>query len=166
MILKDTNISRLILEHVQTEKTAEKKSVGKVCVKDAKRISQGLSKVAGLAYKEGAFHSVQEMRKIAANDMTDLVETLESVQGRGSELEKAAEVRTIIDDLVNIGQVDQYNAEEKVAELMEKDLKQLEIVKEAMKMVENGKDGNVFFEIEKDATVSDGKKGIFDSVIA
>jgi hypothetical protein len=165
MILRDTNISRLILEQIQTEKTAEKKPAGKVCVEDARRISKGLFKVAGLPYKEKVFHSVQEMMKIASKYMEDLVISLESVRKRNSDLEKVAEVRAIMDDMLKIGQVDQYSVEEKVAELMKKDQKELEIIKEAMKMIENGKDGNVFFELEKEASASGGKKGMFDNLL-
>jgi len=165
MILKDTNIGRLILEHLQTEKTASKKTDKSVCVEDAKKISEGLSKVASLPYKKEAFNSLQELMKIASEYLGNFAETFKSVQSRNSELEKAAEVRVIMDDMVRIGQVDQYTVEEKIAELMNKSVNELEIVKEAMKMIENGKNGNMFFELEKDATASEGKRGMFDSVL-
>jgi hypothetical protein len=48
---------------------------------------------------------------------------------------------------------------------MNKDARHIEIVKEAMKMVKGGHQGNMFFEIEKEASLPKGKSGIFDSVI-
>jgi hypothetical protein len=167
VVLKDTSIGRLILEQLTTEKTAGKKCTGKVHVEDAKRISSGLKKVAELPYKEEVYRSVQEMMKIASGYMTDLVEALESVKARNSDLEKAAEVRVVIDDMARFGGIDEYNVEEKVAELMGKTAQELSIIKEAIKMVQNGKEGNQFFEIEKDASTSSNvKKGIFDGVVS
>jgi len=165
MVLKDTNLGRLILDNISEEKTAESKPVKKVCMKDVKRISDGLAKVAGLPYKEEAYKSVQEIMKIASGCIGELVNSLESLESRNFGLEKAAEVRVLIDDMIKSGSVHEDNAEEKVTELMEKDSGQLEVIKEAMNMLKNGKEGNVFFELEKEASVSGQKLGMFDNVI-
>ena len=165
MFLKDTNIGRLILDNVETEKTAEKKNTGKVCI-EAKRISVGLTKVAGLPYNEEVYRSVQEMLKIASSCMTDLVQSFESVENRNSELEKVADIRVVVEDMASLGKIDEYNAEEKVAELMQKSDRELSIIKEATKMVLNGNDGNKFFELEKDANVSTSQKvGMFEGLL-
>jgi len=167
MFLKDTNVGRLILEQVQIEKTAAKKDTSQVCIADAKQISEGLSKVAGLPYKEETYHSLQQMIKLASENMTQLVDVLESVQERNSELEKAAEVRILIEDMVKVGQLDEYNIEDAVTELMSKDDRERSIIKEAFKMSQsqNGTEGNRFFELEKDANLSDGRRGMFDGVL-
>ena len=167
MVLKDTDIGRLILDNLSTEKTAESKTCNVTSVEDAKKISGGLAKIASLPYKEEVYNSVQEIMKIASEVIGELAESFESSQNRTSELEKAAEVRSLIDEMVKIGSVDEYNVDEKVVELMKKSDHQLSITKEAMKLVKDGKEGNVFFdETEKNASVSsDTRKGMFDSVI-
>ena len=165
MFLKDTNIGRLILEQLQTEKTASVDNVGKVCVDDAQRISKGLLKVAGFPHQEETYTSVQEMMKIASRYMTNLSSAFKSVQSRNSDLEKAAEVRELIDEIANVGGVDEFSVREKIAELMSKTPRELEIIKEATKMFQNGKEGNTFFEIEKTSSVSSSsRRSIFDGV--
>ena len=165
MILKDTSVGRLIFENLSTEKTAGTKPAEKFCTEDVKKISNGLLKVANLPYKEEVYRSVQEMMKISSECINDLVSSLESAKTRNLDLEKAAEVRVVIDDMVKFGAVDENDLEEKIAELLEKDANQLSIIKEALKLVSNGKEGNVFFEIEKDAGTTDTKAGMFDSVV-
>ena len=70
-------------------------------------------------------------------------------------------------EMVKVGKIDEFNIEDKIAELMEKTPTQLEVTKEAMKLIKEGKEGNVFDETEKDASYSSSeeKKGMFDSVI-
>lgn len=167
MVLRDTDIGRLILDNLSTEKTAESKTPNTPSVEDVEKISSGLAKIAGLPYKEEVYNSVQEAMKIASEVIGEFAESFKSVQNRTSELEKAAEVRILIDDMVKEGSIDEYNVEEKVAELMEQDDHQLLVTKEAMKLIKDGKEGNVFGVIEKNASVSsDTKKGMFDSVIS
>ena len=167
MVLKDTDIGRLILDNLSSEKTAESKESKKLDVNGAKRISEGLAKVAVLPYKEEVYNSVQEIMKIASETISELTESFESFNDRTSELEKAAEVRSLIDEMIKIGSVDDFNIDDKVAELMKKSTEQLEVTKEAMKLIKSGKEGNVFDdETEKNAaTLSSDKKGIFDSII-
>jgi len=165
MILPDTNIGRLILDNMSTEKTANLKPDNTPSIEEARNISSGLAKVASIPYKEETFDSLQEIIKIASKCIGDLVDSLEGTNSRNSELEKVSEVRILIDDMANFGHVDEHSIEEKVAELMDKSEEELSIVKEAMKMVGSGKQGNVFFELEKDAGVPSEKGGMFDSVI-
>ena len=167
MVLEGTDIGRLILDSMSSEKTAESKQIKEPSVDDARKISEGLAKIAALPYKEEVYNSVQEIMKIASESFGEFVNSFESIRGRISELEKAAEVRSLIDEMVKIGSIDEFSVEEKVAELMQKTLEQIEITKEAMKLVKEGKEGNVFDETEKDASYSSSgeKRGMFDAVI-
>jgi len=167
MVLKDTDIGRLILDHICGEKTAESKVIKEPNADEARKISSGLAKIASLPYKEEIYNSVQEIMKIASEVLGDITESLVLVKNRASDLEKAAEVRVLIDDMIKIGAVDEFNIDEKVTELMAKDANQLSITKEAMKIVKDRKEGNVFDETEKNANISssDYKKGMFDGVI-
>ena len=166
MVLKDTDIGRLILDSISTEKTAESKDSKAPDVDGARKISDGLAKVAALPYKEEVYNSVQEIMKIASATISELAESFETIKNRTSELEKAAEVRSMIDDMIKIGSVDEFNIDDKVAELMGKTAEQLEVTKEAMKLIKSGKQGNVFDETEKNASYNPSdKKGMFDSII-
>lgn len=166
MILKDTNIGRLILEHSSSViKTAELKNNNKPDIKDAKKISNGLAKIASIPYSEKSYASVQAIMKIASECIGELVNSLESTKLKASEFEKAAEVRILLDDMINSGSVDEFNIHEKIAELMKKNERQLDIIKEATKMIKGGKSENIFFEIEKDAATSSIKKEMFSGVI-
>jgi len=166
MFLNDTNLGRLILGELHQEKTAGSTTGKSADVSEARKISSGLNKVAGLTLREEAHDSIKEMMKMASECITDLVNSLESVEDRNSGLEKAAGIRILIDDMINRGQVDEYNAKEKIAELMSKDDNQILIIKEAMKMIENGKEGNIFFELDKEAAAEEGSKlGMFGNIL-
>ena len=103
--------------------------------------------------------------KFAAACISEAVSSLESTQVRSAGLEKAAGVRVILEDMVNAGLVNEDDLEEKVAELMEKDEHQLQVVREAIKL--SGKGGNVFFVNESEKTAGDKseKPGMFDGVV-
>ncbi|NVM20073.1 MAG: hypothetical protein HWN80_20410, partial [Candidatus Lokiarchaeota archaeon] len=62
MFLEDTDIGRLIAANTSTEKTAMSKK-SDFGPEESKKISDGLSKVANLPYKEGAYDSVCSMMK-------------------------------------------------------------------------------------------------------
>ena len=166
MVLRDTDIGRLILDHVSQEKTAAKVTK-EPNVNDARKISSGLAKIANLPYKEEVYNSVQEIMKIASEVLGEITESFDSIKNRASELEKAAEVRFLIDDMIKIGAVDEFNIDEKVDELMKKTANQLLVTKEALEIVKDRKEGNIFFdETEKNASISQSdKKGMFDGII-
>lgn len=166
MILKDTDIGRLILDKISIEKTAKSNKTSELDVSEAVMVSEGLTKAASLPYKEEAYGSVQEIMKIASEAINELVKSFESSQGRVSDLEKAAEVRSLVDDMIKIGSIDEYNIDDKVTELMLKTSEQLAITKEAMKLIGESRKGNVFGEEEKTAGASRSpEKGMFDDVI-
>jgi len=164
MILKDTSISRLIYENVSLEKTASKSTEQKY-VQDANKISESLIKVASLPYKEEVYNSVQEIMKIASECIKELKSSNEHALGRLSELEKAANVRVLAEDMIRSGVLGEDNLEEKVAELMSKTAHELDVTREALKLAQQSSaSGNSFFELEKEAGNNE-KTGMFDGII-
>jgi hypothetical protein len=166
MVFKTTDIGRLILEAVSSnQSTTVKTSSVSYSHDDAIKIAQGLSKVASFPYKEEAYQSTKEMMKIASQCIESMVHNLEESQARVQELEKAASVRNLLDDMLNAGMTDDSDVHEKIAELSKKTPRELEVIKEAIKLAAHGK-GMRFFEEAKD---SDGssmvKRGMFDDII-
>jgi hypothetical protein len=167
MLYEHTNIGRLILEHIcAQEKMA---SVQKPYdANEARRVSAGLDKIASFPYNEEVYGSVQSIIKMASDCIKGLCSAIESDKQKLAMLEKTAEVRALIDDMVNYGLVDDSNVMQKVAELIEETPQRLEIIKEAVKMTAGrvSENGNVFFEKQaEDAPKnSSAKKGMFDGV--
>lgn len=160
------NLGRLILNHLASEKPAEKTASEEYGIDEAKKISAGLAKISSYPYKEEVYGSVQEIMKIASDCLTYVAETLKSAQERTTDLEKAAEVRCLLDDLIQVGLADETDVEEKIAELMKKDQKDLDIIKEAIKIAQNGKGESLIFDkAANEQTSSSGTRGIFDGVL-
>lgn len=167
MLFKDTNIGRLILEQISMEKSASQ-DVPFDTTKAA-QVADGLAKVASYQYSEKVYSSVQEMMKIASKCLIDLKSAFDAAMEKNAQLQKAAEVQAIIEDMANSGLIGEHELREKIAELMSKSNDRLEVVKEAVKLASGGKIGNVFFnESEPALTKTAGKEklGMFDSVIA
>ena len=164
MISKDTNIGRIRLEHSSGIKTASKKNNETPDFDEASKVSEGLAKVASYPYSESTYTSVQEIMKIASERIGQLVDSLKSTIAKASELEKAAEVRILLDDMINNGSIDEMDIKEKVAKLMNKTPRELEIIKAASEMIDSGREGNIFFELEKNASVP-GKRDMFSGVV-
>ena len=74
MILPDTNLGRLILEHSSIIKTADKKNDKLPDIDEAKKVSSGLAKIASIQYSEKSYESVQEIMKIASDCIKDLID--------------------------------------------------------------------------------------------
>jgi hypothetical protein len=165
MLFKDTNLGRLILESIPMEKAANKKS--NFDTAEAVKIADGLSKVASYPYSEKVYQSVQEMMKIASECLYNLKSAFDQAVEKKASLEKAAEVRCIVEDMALNGLVGEYDVHEKVAELMSKNTHQLEVIKEATKLASGGKSGNVFStEDNSPSSKGSNKRGMFDTVIA
>ncbi len=167
MFLKETNIGRLILNAINQDgpsvivKTAYDQS-------EAKNISFGLQKVASLPYSPDVYTSVQEMMKLASKCLQESVNEIERLQARSAHLEKVAKVRSVIDEMFELGLIEADDVEQKIAELMKKDERGIEIVKTAMGLVKSRPNGNVFFEFDKNASESEQraeKRGMFDEVV-
>ena len=161
----DTNIGRLILNSISDGAT-EKRASAKVDVSEIRKVSGDLEKIANLPYHEDVYRSVQELIKTAAEYLNDSASELESSMSRQAELEKAMEMRSVLDDMIHYGILDPNDAEEKVAELSQKTSQEIEIVKTAVDMIKSGKSGSALFELDKTAAVSDGRRGMFDDVFS
>ena len=167
MLLKDTNIGRLILDAVnQNGSSVEKKAFDP---SEARNVSSGLQKVASLPYRPDVYTSVQEMMKLASKCLQESVREIERLQARSAHLEKVAKVRSVIDEMMELGLIEPEEFEDKIAELMKKDEREFEIIKTAMGFVKSKPNGNVFFEFDKAASEypeqKQDKRGMFDEVV-
>jgi hypothetical protein len=167
MLFKDTNIGRLILESISMEKSASEQKTSFDASK-VTQVAEGLAKVASYQYSEKVYNSVQEMMKIASKCLIDLKSAFDSAMEKNAQLQKAAEVQSIIEDMANNGLIGEHEIREKIAELMGKTSEKLEIMKEAVKLASGGKSENVFFAEPEAATMTKAakyKQGMFDTVI-
>jgi len=167
-MIKDTNIGRLILESI-SQNQATKTASAKLDIDEARKVSDGLVKIASYPYKESVYQSVREIMKIASSIIDEAGNEIENIRARNSDLEKAAEVRTMVDDMINYGLIDDGSTkavQEKIAELLKKDRPELEIVKKAMEMVKGSKSNSTFFDKEAQIqSAGDRRRSIFDGVL-
>jgi len=155
------NLSRLIFgSDSETTKTASQEFSHEEAIK----ISQGLEKVASYNYNPETYSSLIEMMKIASKCINSMDSELSNARESVQELEKKAEIRTIIDDMVENGLTDSFDVEEKVASLLTKDTSELKMVKEAMSLAVNMSSGNFFEEMDKTAS-STKRKEIFEGIL-
>ena len=120
-------------------------------------------KIANLPYKEEAYPSVCEIIKIASNSLSSAITELERMECRIGELNKIAEIRQLVDEMLDIGLIGKEDVQEKTAELANKNKREIEITKEALKMSALSSQ-NIFFEKSADGSMPE-KRGIFDGVI-
>jgi len=163
-MFKNTTIGRVIMEFINHDHSVEKTaSVKMFDLEEAQKTSASLEKLASLPYKQEAYEATQGIMKIASEIMSEAARAIESSNKRISDLEKFAEIHSIIDEMIEDGMIDKGDTREKIAELLQK--KDLDVVKQAMEMIK-GKSGNIFFETE-DTNTSGGheKRGMFDGVI-
>ena len=166
MLFKDTNLGRLILESIPMEKAASKNQ--NFDTSEAVKVADGLTKVASYPYSERVYVSVQEMMKMASDCIYKLKSAFDQAIEKKAALEKAADIQCLVEDMAMMGLVGEHDVREKVAELMEKNAHQIEVLKEATKMASCGKSGNIFSEDDGASTSTKGmtKKGMFDNVIS
>ena len=146
----------------------EKVASGKVLnIDEARKMSTSLLKVASLPYNEGAYDAVCGIMKLAGDVLSNVIDELQINKDRTRGLEKISAVRELIDEMLDMNLIDKFDVIEKTAALLKKDERELSIVKEAMLMAANPTGKNIFDdnETEKVASVNNGKKGIFDSVM-
>jgi len=164
MLFKETNLGRLILENIPMEKSAGNKI--KVDPQAVAKIADGLDKVASYEYNSQVYQNVQEMMKIASSCIRNLKSAFEDSLEKQAQLEKAAEIRVIVEDMALQGFLGEHDVHEKVAELMSQSKERLEIVKEAIKLAGSGKSTNIFFNDEPSISkTASSKRGMFDSII-
>jgi hypothetical protein len=156
------NLSRLIFgSDSETTKTASQEFSHEEVIK----ISQGLEKVASYDYSPETYSSLIGMMKIASKCKNSMDSELSNVRESVQELEKKAEIRIIIDDMVENGLTDSFDVEEKVASLLKKDDSELKMVKEAMSLAINMSSGNFFEDMDKTASASNRRKEIFEGIL-
>lgn len=157
-------VEELIRESIgesEAVKTASDKS-DKLDKSKTKKIATGLKKCASLPYKEDAYNAVCEIMKMASTSLDTALNELGTVDEKIKKLEKVAEIRQIIDDLIEAGVINKEDIFNKTAELIKKSDKELEIIKEAVKI--NSGSQNIFFEKSAEATTVK-KGGMFGDVI-
>lgn len=167
MTVATNNIGKMILDFI-SEKRVTEKVASFTDVNEAKKISEGLAKVASYPCNEQVYGSVQEMMKIASKCIGSLLQALQTSNARTSEIEKGAEVKCLLEDMVSSGLVSNTELEEKVAELMKKDSQNLSILKEAVKLAGSKESESLIFEQGSGADVSrsrGNKRGMFDGVL-
>lgn len=145
------NLSKLIFGDTENIKTAS-------LTEDPIHIAEGLMKVASLPYNPQTYQSLQGMLKIASQAIIDMDKNLK-------DLEKKAEVRIIVDDMIDKGLTDEFDVEEKVASLMNKSKEELEAVKLAVDYSSAIVQGNLFDGFDKTAEENKRKKEMFEGVV-
>jgi hypothetical protein len=161
-----TTVEQLIRQAAGLDEVGavEKTASTKLDLDEAKKISSGLMKIASLPYKADVYNSVKEVMKIAADSINSLLSEIEEKQSELSHLTKVAEIREIIDSMIERGLIEKTDIQEKTAELLKKDHRDLEIVKEAIALG-SVTSKNIFFEQgEKVAGDTSSKRSIFDGV--
>jgi hypothetical protein len=146
------NLSRLIFG----DETPS--SITKTASEDPIHIAEGLSKVASLPYNPATYQALQGMLKIASEALVSLDKDLKS-------MEKKAEVRTIVDDLIEHGLTDEYDVEEKIATLLDKTPEELNTVKEAIKLSSVIIQGELFEGMDKSSSLQSRKKEMFEGIL-
>ena len=164
-MFRNTIIGRVIMDFIgdhSTEKTAAPEAID---LEDVRTASESLSKLASLPYNDAAYEATQGVMKVASDILAEAAQTIEVSNKRVGDLEKFAEIHSIIDEMIEGGMIDKGDVREKVAELLEKE--DLDVVKKAMAMVQGkGKSQDIFFHFD-DGDGSEGheKRGMFDQVI-
>ena len=147
-----------------SEKTASKKSMD---LGEFGRISESLSKVASLPYKEEAYGAVCGIMKLASQSIGGFLTEYKKQSEKVKELEKISEIRGLIDEMIENGHISKFDVQEKTAALLKKSYSEIEVVKEAIKLANKSVGANIFSaaEQEKTASVPGEKAGMFDTVI-
>jgi hypothetical protein len=147
------NIGRIILDdlaHTKLASPADQRD-------EALYISDGLEKIASFSLNETTEMSVKEIMKIASGCIKGLVSKIDGMN-------KTATVTSLAKSMLDKGMIDNASLQDKVAELMKKDDREISIIKEAISLV----DDKSFSLFEKQASVSGStnqKRGMFASVM-
>ena len=124
---------------------------------EMQKIAKALNRVASLPYNESAHDAVCGILKIAS-------EAFDSLVSKSSTLEKVAEVRGIIDEMLDRGLISKEDVREKTAVLLKKNAHELEIVKEAMMLVGVNNQNSGIFDSETAGAINAGRE-MFDGLI-
>jgi len=133
---------------------------------DAVAYCNGLEKVSSMPLNPETYPSLMGMLKEASEFIRNMDSELKQKNNALDEFEKKAEIRSIIDDMIESGLTDEYNVEEKVAELLTKDRSELKPIKEAVKISGQIGIGNLFDNIESSMQGQPaGRHELFDGIL-
>lgn len=156
-----TNLSKLIFGEPKTEQTKTASHEF-----DVASIYSGLEKVADFEYNPETYASLRGMLKIASQCMKALEQESKTLQNSVSEFEKKAEVRIILDDMIENGLTDEFEIEDKVESLLSKSASELETVKEAVKLSYSSNVASLFDDVDKTASIeTSNKRELFAGII-
>lgn len=131
---------------------------------EANKVSEYLLKLSSYPYKENTYDATKNIMKIASDSLKGALESIQEKNKKIGELEKVSEVRNVVDLMVEKGIVNEYNAHEKVSELVQKNEKELEIVKEAINLSDSSSN-NIFFDKDSSGSDTSVKRTMFDGVV-
>lgn len=153
-----------ILATAYNDELSKTASLKKVAVAEAKKVSSALTKCASMPYTPKAYEAVCEIMKIAGSTVDTLVAEIDG-------LKKIAEVRAVLDDMIEHGMISKSEVMEKAAALLKKTDRELEITKEAISMTKSAnmsglfESGSGFNSTESSASGPKGQRSIFGSVL-
>ena len=131
---------RLIIENLVREACDAGRGVEKTASpvehNDIGKLAEYLEKAAALPYESSTREAIAGLMKLASTE-------LQKMKDEVAYLTKVATIRSMIDDMVEIGLISKSDVFEKSAELIKKDERGLEIVKEAMHLA-GSKARNIF----------------------
>ena len=128
--LINQEVQRLLEKHAQNSVPSEPT--------DLTKLSSGLKHIHELTNQEFQIEKMADATRgivgIAIESVEKVASEVLDLKAKNEILEKAAEVREIIDSMLEKGVLGQDAAHEKIAELMDKTTYDLQVVKEATKM--------------------------------
>jgi len=148
----NNNIQRIInnlLSDESMDKTAS--SSQDVVLSRTEDIIQSLEKVA----------SDDNVVQQATNQLRAMNEEINKLNSQNNELVKAAEVREVAEDMNYYGMINPEELEEKIAEMLEYDSKELKRTKEAVKLASQIEATDLFEEV----VAKDGKRNSIEEYI-
>lgn len=153
-MLNGTRVGNIILEKIAEDITSTKTASEVV---EPSKMAVSLDKLASCEIKtKGGAEAATAIMKYASNAISGLIK-------KNEDLIKAASVRVLIDTMVEKGVIDADSVEEKVAELIIKSPKELEIVKEATSMLIQS-NSSTLFEKEAEPLGPEGPKEMFNDI--
>lgn len=124
---------------------------------DMQKIAKVLNTASALPYRPETYEAACGIMKIASQAFDSLLE-------KNSKLEKLSAVRDLIDDMFERGLIAKDDIQEKTAALIKKNDKELEVVREAIKLASNT---NGLFDSDPGTvgTSTSQSRSMFDNVI-
>jgi hypothetical protein len=150
-------IENLVREACDAGRGVEK-TASSVVKNDVGKLVEYLEKAAALPYEPDAREAIAGLMKLASKTIESETVELQKMKDEVAYLTKVATIRSMIDGMIEIGLINQSDVFEKSSELIKKDDRGLEIVKEAMHLA-GSRAKNIFDDASEDSGVgAPGKK--------